>query len=106
MSLFSSALSGIQAAAIRHNVTANNIANMTTTDFKKSRVILESAPYENGVAVQSIQQVDTPGTPEMSNVDLAEETVNDITTQTLFRANIASIRAGDEMLGTLLDIIA
>ncbi len=45
-----------------------------------------------------------PNSLEMSNVDLAEELVNMMITKTSFKANIKMIQAGDEMIGSLLDI--
>lgn len=45
-----------------------------------------------------------PGGTEMSNVDLAIEIPSMMLTQRFFQANIKMIQAGDEMLGSLLDI--
>lgn len=45
-----------------------------------------------------------PNSLEISNVDLAEELVNMMITKTSFKANIKMIQAGDEMIGSLLDI--
>jgi flagellar hook protein FlgE len=61
--------------------------------------------------------VDTPGAPvlsadgtgeirESSNVDLAEEIVDLHTTQYGFEANLKTLKAEDEMLGSLFDILA
>ncbi|KMP10777.1 hypothetical protein UZ36_06630 [Candidatus Nitromaritima sp. SCGC AAA799-C22] len=44
------------------------------------------------------------GSLELSNVDIAEEMVNQITAKAAFTANARVIRAADEMLGTILDI--
>ncbi|HJO57230.1 MAG TPA: flagellar basal body rod C-terminal domain-containing protein [Nitrospinaceae bacterium] len=44
------------------------------------------------------------GSLEMSNVDIAEEMVSQITAKAAFTANARVIRAADEMIGTLLDI--
>lgn len=45
-----------------------------------------------------------PNSLEISNVDLAEELVSMMITKTSFKANIKMIQAGDEMIGSLLDI--
>ena len=44
------------------------------------------------------------GSLEISNVDIVEENVKQITTQAAFNANAKVIRATDEIIGTLLDI--
>jgi len=110
---FNAALSALGALNRKMDVTANNIANVNTNKFKKSRAEFEDV-YPSGVKV-SISQVDTPGDPlppdekgneqESSNVNLAEELVNLITTQHAFAANIKTITTEDEMRKTLLDII-
>ncbi len=45
-----------------------------------------------------------PNSLEISNVDLAEELVTMMITKTSFKANVKMIQAGDEMIGSLLDI--
>jgi len=109
------ALSALRANFRKLDVTANNIANAGTHDFKKSRASLEEAAPA-GVQV-TLSRVETPGVPlppdeipgerhEMSNVSLEEELVELITTQHAVAANAKTIRADDEMQGALLDIIA
>jgi flagellar hook protein FlgE len=96
------------------DVTANNIANVNTEDFKKSRVVLQEA-YPAGVKV-SISQVDTPGMPlpayesnpdnkETSNVVLEDELADLIVSHHMYDANLATIRTEEEMQGTLLDLM-
>ncbi len=110
-----SALSALDAHGQKLNVTANNIANLNTDGFKKSRAVLQEAD-PSGVII-SISKVNTPGAPilsedgtgevrESSNVDLAEEIVNLQTAQRGFEANLKTLEAEDEMLGCLFDIIA
>jgi flagellar hook protein FlgE len=110
-----SALSGIKACGTKIGVTANNIANMNTDGFKKSRAVLEEG-HLSGVTV-SIEEIDTPGailpaqdgsgeTRETSNVDLEEEAGNLITTRTALSANIKTLRTWDEMTESLIDLLA
>ncbi len=110
-----SALSGIKACGTKIGVTANNIANMNTDGFKKSRAVLEEG-HPSGVTV-SIEEIDTPGailpaqdgsgeTREMSNVDLEEEVGNLITTRTALSANIKTLKTWDEMTESLIDLFA
>ncbi len=109
------ALSALGAYLRKQDVTANNIANANTHDFKKSRADFEETSPD-GVKV-TINRMDTPGTPlppdevigaghEMSNVDVAEQIVDLITTQHGFEANVKTVQAESEMQGALLDIIA
>ncbi len=108
------ALSALRAFGSKLGVTSNNIANVDTEGFKKSRVILEEAP-SGGVNV-SISRVLTPGAPlppdrdsgqsrETSNVAVEEEMVDLVTTRQAYTANLKVIQAEDQTLGTLLDIL-
>ena len=110
-----SALSGIKACGTKIGVTANNVANLNTDGFKKSRAVLKEG-HPSGVTV-SIKKIDTPGailpaqdgsgeTRETSNVDLAEEVGNLITTRTAFSANIKTLKTWDEMTESLIDLFA
>jgi flagellar hook protein FlgE len=117
---FNAALSALGAFSQKMDVTANNMANVNTNNFKKSQADMEET-YPSGVKV-SISQVDTPGDllppddalppsernkiQETSNVNLAEELVNLITTQHAMSANIKTITTEDEMQKTLIDILA
>ena len=109
-------ISALAALNQRMGVTANNIANVNTADFKKSRaVFLEGG---NGDVKVSVNQVDTPGLPnpdakddpslpaELSNVDLTEEIPRMIPTQRSYDANLIAIKTQDEMIGTVVDIMS
>ena len=106
--------SALRALGKKLEVTANNVANMDTEGFKRSRAFLqESSP--SGVMV-SINRIDSPGSPlpteqggnekrESSNVDVGEEIINLITTKHAYTANLKTIKAEEETLGTLLDVL-
>ena len=109
------ALSALGAYLRKLDVTANNIANVNTTDFKKSRTEFEET--DRGGVTVSISRVETPGNPlppdeilagdhQMSNVGLEEELVDLITTQYGFEANAKTLQTQEELQGTLLDILA
>jgi len=109
------ALSAVGALGKKLDVTANNIANVNTEGFKKSRATLEETD-QSGVTV-TLSRVNTPGGPipsedgtgtmkESSNVDVAEEIVSLKTTEHAFQANLKTIKAEKEMLGALFDILA
>ncbi len=109
-----SALSGLQAFQKKVDTIANNTANVATDGFKKSRVTLEEQQPQ-GVAAK-VEKIEDPGpvvleqTPagetlvEKSNVELTEELPNLMLSRRFFQANLKTIQAEDEMLGSLLDI--
>jgi flagellar hook protein FlgE len=115
ISPFHSGISAISAFSAKMNATANNVANVNSDGFKKSRTTLEEGRF--GGVEPDVDQVDTPGYTkrivdggqirdvEGSNVDLAEEFTDSIATQSGYKANLKTIQTNDEMLGTLLDII-
>lgn len=71
----------LQAAALRQQVLANNIANANTPGFKRSRVEFETKLAEalrNGqpleqVQPEIIQETNTIGRPDGNNVDIELE---------------------------------
>ena len=113
-SAFGIALTALKAFDIKLDVNANNIANVNTDGFKKTRVNLQEA-YPGGVQV-TLEQVNTPGIllgtneqtgkeRESSNVNLAEEFVDQIVTRYAFESNVLTIKTADDMQKTLMDII-
>ena len=108
------ALSALGAFGKKMDVSANNTANINTEGYKKSRALLEES--DAGVVV-TLSRVNTPGGPlpsqdgtgntrESSNVDLAEEIVGQHMTKSAYQANLATVKAEKEMLGSLFDILA
>ncbi len=109
------ALTAIHAYGSKMSVTANNVANLETEDFKKSRATLVEGA-NNTVQVE-ITKIVTPGPKitepnndqhqprEMSNVDLSEEIPQTILTQRGYEANFVTLRAMDEMTATIIDIV-
>ncbi len=109
-------LSALSAFQKRTDVTANNIANVLTDGFKKSRVILEEGQPSGVNAV--IDRVETQGVPketirddqvvtvESSNVDLAEELPEMIINKAAYGANLKALKAQEDMMGSLLDIFS
>ncbi len=109
-----SSLSALSALGQKLGVTGNNVANMNTDGFKKSRAILqEASPY--GVTA-SISRIDTPGSPipneervgefrESSNVIVEHEIVDLMVAKHAYTANLKTLQTEEETLGTLLDIL-
>jgi flagellar hook protein FlgE len=114
MSTIHSAFSGLGAYARQVEVSANNVANVHTDEFKKSRT--ELIPVETGGVLPVVRKDDSAGPTvlrdssygptqvELANVDLGEEAVNQIIGQRGFEANLQVLRTADDMLGRILDI--
>ncbi len=112
----SSGTAALKAFQKKMDVTANNVANVNTDEFKKSRVTMSEG--SNGGVTATIDQVDSPGIPketvrngepavtESSNVDLAEELTEMITTETAYKANAKAVQTHDQMIGALLDLFS
>lgn len=109
------ALTALKAFETKLDVNANNVANMDTNNFKKSRVELQE--NANGGVQVTISSVDTPGmelepnvrtgeAQQSSNVSLEEEIVDQIVTQYSYEANILTIKTAAEMQEELLNIKA
>ena len=107
-------LSALNAFGRKMGVTANNIANVESEGFKKSRAILKEGP--NGGIQVEISRIDSPGhivndvkdgrlsEKELSNVDLSEEIPQTVLAQKGYEASLKMIETQDEMLGTVIDI--
>jgi flagellar basal-body rod protein FlgC len=105
------ALAALRAFDRKSEIIANNIANVNTDGFKKSRgnMVQTTLP---GVAV-SPQQINTPGDiitingvqRESSNVNVEEELITLMVTQRDYEANIRTVKATQEMQGTLFDLM-
>jgi flagellar hook protein FlgE len=108
-------LSALRAFGLKFQVTANNIANVNTDGFKKSRADLKDNQKAGVEAV--ISRIDTPGflrpaedgssgMIESSNVELEEELVGLIGTARAYQANIEALKREEETTGSVLDLIA
>ena len=110
-----STISALQAYKTRLGVTADNIANVNTDEFKKSKASLKEG--SNGDVQVGINRVNTLGRRyqelegdqlverEGSNVNLEEEIPDMMITQRSYEANLKVLQTQDKMLGTLLDIL-
>lgn len=111
----SSGLSALQAIQKKVDSTANNVANMDTDGFKKTKVTLNEGGAQQGVEA-SVRTVATPGPlvyeqtglgktlVEKSNVELSEELPSLMQSKRSLQANIKTMQTIDEMRGYLLDI--
>ncbi|MDQ7032523.1 MAG: flagellar basal body rod C-terminal domain-containing protein [Desulfonauticus sp.] len=128
MEVFSISTSALKSSSLAEEVSANNIANINTPEFKASRVDLETGQDGKGVVVSQISQDQNPGaiseqielqpnaqtgqieqqivSKETSNTDLAQEMVNQILNERFFEANTRPISTYDSMLGNFINIFA
>ena len=115
ISSVNSSISALKAFGEKMGVTANNVANVESEEFKKSRAVLTEGA-QNEVRVE-IEKIETSGPiiskiedgkmveTELSNTDLVEEIPQSIITQRNFEANLKSIQAQEETLDSFFDII-
>jgi flagellar basal-body rod protein FlgB len=119
-----SATSGLRAHQTKMDVISNNVANVNTNGFKSSSVKFSDLYYQNigkskngnpmqvgsGVSVSdvkvnsSLSGIINSDHHEMSDVDLAKEFTDMITTQRGFQANTINIIVTDEILDELNNI--
>ena len=114
ISSINSTISALQAFGKKMGVISNNVANVQSDEFKKSRAVLLEGE-RNEVKVE-IDRIETPGPiiseikddemveKELSNVDLAEEIPQTIIAQRNYEANIKTAQALDETLKTIIGI--
>ena len=110
---FNSSISGIRAATVMLNTSANNIANSNTDGYKKQQVNLRG-DHDSGVIVDITERTEAGplyknnkgDTVEASNVNYIEEIVTQIQARHLFSANAAVLKHAKEAQETIIDIIA
>ena len=94
------AQSGLQAAQLRLDSSAHNVANLNTPGFRRHTVDQQAAPAPGGVQVRVAAPAAAPG------VALEAEAVEQISATYAFQANLLVLRRADEMAGALLDVRA
>jgi flagellar basal-body rod protein FlgC len=124
---FNANVSALRAFSVAQQVTAHNVANVNTEEFRASRTVLEEIPNRGGVRVQEVRQtsgnagfvpVDKPVANRAgelvqsrlmvraSNTNIAREMTNMISNENAFAANAAAIRTRDDMIGGLINELA
>jgi flagellar basal body rod protein FlgC len=105
------AASGLQAAALTLDVSANNVANGLTEGFVPSHV--EVADLDGGGAVASVVKDPDPlaevradrALLAPSRTDLVLEMVTQSRAAAVYRANLATLRTDQELERTLVDAV-
>jgi flagellar hook protein FlgE len=96
MSAISSiAQSGLGAASLQLQSSAHNIANLQTPGFRRQQVVQQAQP--GGGVNAEVTRAAAPGD------DRAADVVGQIEASLVYRANLAVLRTGDRMLGSLVD---
>ena len=112
VSAVNSSLSAIKAADKLLKVSAHNIANANTDEYK-SQVASVSEGDHGGVKV-TVSQSTEPGAEydrgdgvrvESSNVDYVNEIVNQIRAKEMYQANLAVLKNNEETHKALIDIM-
>jgi flagellar basal-body rod protein FlgC len=113
---FYASVAGINAFFKKNDVSANNVANINTDNFKrriahigqdknelpKTNITIDKTP--------GIEKPRKPGEPEgppreRSNVKYANDVVSMIEAQAGVKANVKTLQSEGEMLASLIDII-
>jgi flagellar basal-body rod protein FlgC len=103
------AQSGLDSAATRVNVSANNIANALTPGFEPSRVAAEAQPA-GGVSTRVVAEDPSASVRAdrallaASGTDLVTEIVAQAQASGLYQANMASLKTADELFETALKL--
>ena len=91
------ATSGLQAAQLRMQGHAHNIANLGTADFRRSQVSQSALP--SGGTQAQMGRMAQPGAA------LADDVVGQLQAKNSFLANLAVFKTQDQMAGALLDAV-
>lgn len=128
MDPINTALSGMQAASQRLSVSANNVANAQSTVTEQNgqtvnkpyvpQQVMQQTQGSGGVNT-SLRDVSPPSVPvfspedpvagengivEYPNVDMAQETTNQLMAANTYKANASVVKRANEMYESLLDI--
>ena len=87
--------SGLQAAQLRLDASANNVANMNTPGYRREVVAQEEVAESAGVRATVQREQDAKGVA-----------LEQVSATYAFKANLQTIKTQDEMMGSLLDVKA
>jgi flagellar basal-body rod protein FlgC len=124
VSAIESAISGLNAASTRLNVSANNIANQFSTKTNVNGTVIDQ-PYTpqqvdqvtlsgggvqakisnvNPATITVADPTSATGLQQLPNVDPAQELVGQIMIAQSYKANLKTIEEANKMLDSLLNI--
>ena len=104
------ASSGMRLESQRLAQSAANTANVNTPGYEARRIVAASR-LGGGVSGNSVptygprgERVEADGSvTQLSNTDLVDEQVTQLSSVRAFQANVTVLRTADEMLGELID---
>ena len=96
--MMEASVSGLRAGMLRMSVSAHNVANLNTEGGRALSVRQTEQPDLSGVRAEAYQTESEP--------DLLEETAGQMTTSHYLKAQASAIRTQDEMLGSIINIMA
>ncbi|MEF2145051.1 MAG: flagellar basal body rod C-terminal domain-containing protein [Desulfovibrionaceae bacterium] len=111
-----SSIQALSALSEAMQVTANNVANVSTPEFQASRARFEDGPGGQGVRISHLDVDHSPGPYQLetmpggleyvegSNVDIGREMVDLILTENAFSANAVMVREWDRTMGLVVDL--
>lgn len=94
-SISSIALSGMNAAQTQLNVSAHNVANLSTEGFKRQQTVQTEQP--DGGVKTSVKRSPVEGNA------LEADVVSQLQAKNAFLANLAVFKTSNQMAGALLD---
>ncbi|RTL34056.1 MAG: flagellar basal body rod protein [Burkholderiales bacterium] len=92
------AVSGVQAASTRLDVSAHNIANAQTPNFH--RQVVHQQSQETAGVMTSV------GKAEEVGPDVAADLVEQMQASYSYKANLRTIQTQEQMVGSILDVKA
>jgi flagellar hook protein FlgE len=98
-------LSSLQSAQTRLNITANNIANINTTNFQQKTPAISELPT-GGVTISDITPSSSIDSTNPNNVDLATQMINMKEESIYYSANAQVLKTMQQTLGSILNIFA
>lgn len=111
-SVFDIAASGLQAASLRLEASAQNVANVNTPGYRPVGVRQQAVPG-GGVQASLGPSADVQGEARLdrtlaglSGTDLVREHVELTVAAVAFRASLAALRSADEQAAAVLEIKA
>lgn len=98
------ARTGLALAGAALAASAHNTANATTEGFRRVRATGAEAAG-GGVEVRLSREPPAPGEVARPPGDGVRDAIDRRSAVVLYRANLAVVRAGDDLLGELIDVL-
>ena len=94
----SASVSGLNAATIRQNVTAHNVANVNTDQYAPKEA-LQTDVFPVGTKVASVRE------NEVGSNDIAKEMVNLNENKNMYSMNAKAFKMEDRMRGEIINLV-